>query len=117
MAAKLKVLKSWGIASARHTSGIVLPREVSSTPGYFDVPQGPSLVRWDILKKKKLWSFQPHDDAVFCHRLSPNGRYIVTLSYSGQVGVWNTIYDKLYSMNRAECTSLHHVRIRAYWST
>lgn len=104
----ISVLQSWGIASARHTSGVVLPREDGSAPGYFDVPQGPTLVRWDILRKKKLWAFQPHGDAVFCMRLSPDRRCIVTLSYGGEIGVWDTSYSCLYR-GGAECSSLHHV--------
>lgn len=106
----IDMLQSWGIASARNTSGVVLPREDGSAPGYFDVPQGPSLVRWDIVCHKKLWAFQPHGDAVFCMRLSPNGRYIVTLSYGGEIGIWNARYSCLFK-GAAECSSLHHVSL------
>ena len=104
----ISTLQSWGIASARHTSGVVLPREDGSAPGYFDVPQGPNLVRWDILRRKKMWAFQPHGDAVFCMRLSPDRRCIVTLSYGGEIGIWDTSYSCLYK-GCAECSSLHHV--------
>lgn len=106
----ISVLQSWGIASARNTSGVVLPREDGSAPGYFDVPQGPSLVRWDILRQKKLWAFQPHGDAVFCMRLSPDGKCIVTLSYGGEIGIWDASYSCLFK-GAAECSSLHHVSI------
>ena len=56
MAAELKLSQSWGIASARHTSGIV---PVVRTSSYlFDVPLGPSIARWNVKNGEKEWQFQ-----------------------------------------------------------
>ena len=56
MATELKISQSWGIASARHTSGIV---PVASTSSYvFDVPLGPSVARWNVKNGEKEYQFQ-----------------------------------------------------------
>ena len=104
----LDSVASWGIASARHTSGVVSSRESRQYPGYFDAPRGTDLVRWDVILKEPVRSFQAHSDAIFCMRSSPNKKFIVTLSYGGEIKVWDTDYRLLHS-DVTDFDSLHHV--------
>ena len=53
----ISVRKSWGIASARHTSGIV-PRVLDGKKRVFDAPLGPSIIRWDVEKQDRDLDFQ-----------------------------------------------------------
>lgn len=50
------VQRSWGVASARHTSGIVVRN--ADSPYLFDAPLGPSVVRWDLKKNERVKQFQ-----------------------------------------------------------
>ena len=55
-AAALRAKCSWGVASARHVSGVVVRGEES--PFLFDAPLGPSVVRWDLQKEEITTQFQ-----------------------------------------------------------
>ena len=56
MAAGLQLSRSWGIASARHTSGVVPTARES--PHLLDVPLGPSVARWNVKSGEKEHQFQ-----------------------------------------------------------
>lgn len=56
MAAGLKLAQSWGLASARHTSGFVPP--VCQSPYMIDVPLGPSVARWNVKAGEREIQFQ-----------------------------------------------------------
>ena len=47
---------SWGVASARHTSGVVV--RDGESPYLFDAPLGPSVVRWDLKGEERVRQFQ-----------------------------------------------------------
>ena len=64
----IQVLQSWGIASARHTSGSTVPSRTKDTEFLFDAPLGPSIVRWDVSTQQRLRQFQAHQDLVTCMR-------------------------------------------------
>ena len=53
---RLAAHRSFGVASARHTSGIVVKHEES--PYLLDVPLGPSVIRWDLQKNERIKEFQ-----------------------------------------------------------
>ena len=48
--------RSWGVASARHTSGVVV--RDGESPYLFDAPLGPSVVRWDLRDEERVCQFQ-----------------------------------------------------------
>ena len=128
------VVQSWGVASARHTSGcLVYPRPSpnltddggknkdsfisSSSPPLsssvdteyqFDVPIGPSIVRWDFQTKKRVLQFQAHCDVVTSMRMSPNRSYIATTCFSGEVKLWSPQWVCL-DHTLAPMSSQHHV--------
>ena len=52
----LTVQKSWGVASARHVSGLSVKNE--ETPYLFDAPLGPSIVRWNVKTGERVFEFQ-----------------------------------------------------------
>ncbi len=56
MAVKIEPKCSFGVASARHVSGLVVKDEDS--PYLFDAPLGPSVVRWDLRNGERLQQFQ-----------------------------------------------------------
>ena len=132
------VIQSWGVASARHTSGcVVYPEEsasgqlqhghlTSSSPSssslvddnkcgsiqteyLFDVPIGPSIIRWDFETKKRLLQFQAHCDAVTSMRMSPDRRYIATSCFSGEVKLWSPRGWACLDHVTAPMMSQHHV--------
>lgn len=137
------MVQSWGVASARHTSGCVVYEPsntqlrdggkvhegnlASSSPGptqknslesdaclvqteyLFDVPIGPSVVRWDFKTKKRVVQFQAHCDAVTSMRMSPDRRYIATACFSGEVKLWTPQWVCLDHVT-APMKSQHHVR-------
>ena len=108
----LRVLQSWGIASARHTSGtIVLPSSTEDTEFLFDVPIGPNIVRWDIAKQQRVTSqqFQVHCDLVTCMRRSPSGYYVATSCYGGGVRLWRGNEWECLATTKAPMASHHHV--------
>ena len=125
------VIQSWGVASARHTSGCVVYPESSSgnqsehlstssstsdnpngccinTEYLFDVPIGPSIIRWDFKTKKRVLQFQAHCDAVTSMRMSPDRRYIATSCFSGEVKLWSPQWVCLDHVT-APMMSQHHV--------
>ncbi len=110
----IQVLQSWGVASARHTSGGVVPSNTLPSQGtefLFDAPIGPSIVRWDIAKQHRVSGqyFQAHRDLVTCMRRSPSGRYVVTSCYSGGVRLWKGEGWELLDKTEAPMASQHHV--------
>ena len=74
----INIQQSWGIASARHTSGCIVPPTTTTphliTPSewLFDAPIGPSVVRWDARAQRRVLQFQAHSDLITCMRLSPD---------------------------------------------
>ena len=120
------VLQSWGVASARHTSGCVVYPYSSANPSdddgrkkancfspsqeqmaascvdmeyLFDVPIGPSI---------RVLQFHAHCDVVTCMRMSPDRSCIATSCFSGEVKLWNPQWACLDHMT-APMTSQHHV--------
>jgi WD40 repeat protein len=130
------VVQSWGVASARHTSGCLvypLPSPIeltdegdkqkiltisSSSPPLqdscvdteylFDVPIGPSIVRWDFQTRRRVLQFQAHCDVVTSMRMSPDRRYIATSCFSGEVKLWSPQWVCLDHVT-APMSSQHHV--------
>lgn len=130
------MVQSWGVASARHTSGcVVYPQAnlrshdhagmkeekdsvTSSLPAssdchvdteyLFDVPIGPSIIRWDFQTKKRCLQFQAHCDAVTSMRTSADRKYIATSCFSGEVKLWSPQWVCLDHVT-APMTSQHHV--------
>ena len=116
----IEILQSWGAASARHTSGCVVhPTRRTEQPGstnkeppsefIFDAPLGPSVVRWDIVAQTRRLQFQAHCDLVTCMRLSPDGSYIATSSYSGEVKLWSPPQWECLAVAMVPMASQHHV--------
>ena len=126
------VLQSWGVASARHTSGcLVYPSSTANPSGrkkadclsssqapltaccvnteyLFDVPIGPSIVRWDFQRKSRVPQFQAHCDVVTCMRMSPDRSCMATSCFSGEVKLWSPQWVCLDHVT-ALMTSQHHV--------
>ena len=131
------VVQSWGVASARHTSGcLVYPRPspidltdddgkkkavTSSSPPpppsqdgcvdteyLFDVPIGPSIIRWDFQTRRRALQFQAHCDVVTSMRMSPDQSYIATSCFSGEVKLWSPQWACLDHVT-APMSSQHHV--------
>lgn len=93
---KIEVLQSWGIASARHSSGCTVHpgpgsdfHAGSSSEHLLDVPLGPSVVRWDLSTGSRLMQFQAHSDLIISARKSPDSRLIASSAYSGGVKLWS----------------------------
>ena len=109
----IEVLQSWGIATARHFSGrVVCPPSSSTDPSsssttstdnttehLYDVPLGPSVVRWDLTTSKRLLQFQAHSDLIMSVRNSPDGCYIASSAYSGGVKLWSREWACLDSVS------------------
>ena len=131
------VVQSWGVASARHTSGcLVYPPPspidltddggkkkvltISSSPPpppqdscvdteyLFDVPIGPSIVRWNFQTRRCVLQFQAHCDVVTSMRMSPDQSYIATSCFSGEVKLWSLQWACLDHVT-APMSSQHHV--------
>ena len=130
------VVQSWGVASARHTSGCLVYPHLSSnltnddgkkkdsfispssppssqdccvdTEYLFDVPIGPSIVRWDFQTKRRVLQFQAHCDVVTSMRMSPDQNYIATSCFSGEVKLWSPQWACLDYVT-APISSQHHV--------
>lgn len=139
------MVQSWGVASARHTSGCVVypssPHDVRDRTGgnvknesdsvhphssssssssqdssecgieseyLFDVPIGPSIIRWDFKTKRRLLQFQAHCDAVTSMRMSADRRFIATSCFSGEVKLWSPQWACLDHVT-APMSSQHHV--------
>lgn len=133
-----EVVQSWGVASARHTSGcLVYPHpspsltddggkkkdlSISSsrspplplqdchadTEYLFDVPIGPSIVRWDFQTRRRALQFQAHCDVVTSMRMSRDRSYIATSCFSGEVKLWSPQWVCLDHVT-APMSSQHHV--------
>lgn len=131
------VVQSWGVASARHTSGClvypppspidltddggkkkILTISSSSPPPsqdscvdmeyLFDVPIGPSIVRWNFQMRRRALQFQAHCDVVTSMRMSPDRSYIATSCFSGEVKLWSPQWACLDHVT-APMSSQHHV--------
>lgn len=102
---------SWGVASARHVSGL----PVNELPFTFDAPLGPSVVRWDLRNGERVRRTQIHSDLIVCMRYSPNDQYIATASTGGEVKVWSRSSWDLIAETIAPIVSLFHVS--SYWWT
>lgn len=119
----VQILQSWGVASARHTSGCVVPPNTSggglpphslhvdNTEFLFDVPIGPNIMRWDIARQHRVagQQFQAHSDLVTCMRRSPSGHYVATSCYSGGVKLWRGTEWTCVDEAEAPMASQHHV--------
>ena len=91
---KFQMVQSWGIASARHTSGRTVPPTGDTTTEFlFDAPLGPSIVRWDIRSQTRVLQFQAHRDLVTCMRASPDLQYVATSCHSGEVKLWSVGWE------------------------
>ena len=120
----VEILQSWGVASARHTSGTLVHPEPSNLfgsygttndPEYlYDVPIGLSVVRWDLMSKKRLMQFQAHSDLVTCTRKSPDGTLIASSSYNGDVRLWTAQWECMDSIRGPE-ESHHHVSLLIHY--
>lgn len=117
--APLEVVQSWGVASARNTSGFpVSPsaalvagsgcRDGRTTEYLYDVPIGPSIIRWDLTSQERLMQFQAHSDLVTCARKSPDQSLIASSSYSGGVKLWSPQWACL-ACTTVPMESLFHV--------
>ena len=89
---QFQMIQSWGIASARHTSGRTVP-PTGDTEFLFDVPLGASIVRWDIQNQTRVLQFQAHCDLVTCMRVSPDLQYVATSCHSGGVKLWSVGWE------------------------
>lgn len=96
---------SWGVASARHVSGL----PVNELPFTFDAPLGPSVVRWDLRNGERVKRTQIHSDLIVCMRYSPNDQYIATASTGGEVKVWSRSSWDLIAETIAPIVSLFHL--------
>jgi WD40 repeat protein len=56
---------------------------------YFDTSIGCSIVRWDLLNKKKIFQKQLHESVVTFIKKSPKYDYVITLSYHGELKAWD----------------------------
>ena len=126
---EIQIVQSWGIASARHTSGctVSLPSRATThdtaTEFLFDAPLGPSIVRWDIVNQTRVLQFQAHRDLVTCMRASPDRQLVATSCYSGGVRLWSVGWEcvgwecvgdvtaPMASQHHVShtCTKLHHM--------
>lgn len=108
----VEVLQSWGVASARHSSGCLVHSGSeptgSASEHLYDVPLGPCVVRWDLTTKKRLMQFQAHSDLIISARKSPDGSLIASSAYSGGVRLWSPEWVCLDSA-RAPMESQFHV--------
>lgn len=52
----LSTKHSWGVASARHISGLTVKE--GETPYLFDAPLGPNIIRWNVEKCHRMFEFQ-----------------------------------------------------------
>ena len=100
----LHVNSSYGIASARHCTCVQHPE----AQYVFDVPIGMSVCRWEMDSAKRSLFFQAHSDAIMGMRASPNIKYIVTASYSGEVKIWSMDW-KLLATQQAPTESVSYV--------
>jgi len=111
---EIQIVQSWGIASARHTSGctVSLPSRATThdtaTEFLFDAPLGPSIVRWDIVSQTRVLQFQAHRDLVTCMRASPDRQLVATSCYSGGVRLWSVGWECVGDVT-APMASQHHV--------
>lgn len=105
--APVEILQSWGVASARNTSGCLV--DGADSEYLYDVPIGPLVVRWDLVSQRRVIQFQAHSDLVTCARKSPNGCLIASSSYSGGVKLWSPQWACLDSI-LAPMESQFHVR-------
>ena len=111
---EIQIVQSWGIASARHTSGctVSLPSRATThdtaTEFLFDAPLGPSIVRWDIVNQTQVLQFQAHRDLVTCMRASPDRQLVATSCYSGGVRLWSVGWECVGDVT-APMASQHHV--------
>ena len=124
----IEVLQSWGVASARHSSGCTVQfppsptsnstPTISSSPApcqgggstehLYDIPLGPSVIRWDVSSKKRLMQFQAHPDLITCLSKSPDGSMMSTSSHSGVLKLWTSDW-KCLDMTNAPMKSQFHV--------
>lgn len=109
----IEILQSWGVASARNTSGgRVHSPSGSETEHLYDVPLGPSVVRWDVQNHHRVLQFQAHSDLIMCARQSPDGLLIASSGYSGSVKLWSsewTCLDSTLAPMQSQFHVSHHV--------
>ena len=111
--AAVDILQSWGVASARSTSGFpVFSGAAGSCDSeyLYDVPIGPSVVRWDLTSQKRVMQFQAHTDLVTCARKSPDQTLIASSSYSGDVKLWSSQWV-CFAKTKAPMESQFHVSL------
>lgn len=117
--ASLQILQSWGVGSGRNASGFpvtTLATDLANPAGsgdcsaeyLYDIPLGPSIIRWDLASQERLMRFQAHPDLVACARKSPDQTMIASSSYSGSLKVWSTKWACLAS-STAPMESQFHV--------
>ena len=116
----LEILQSWGVGSGRNASGFPIPTpsaglrdpatsgDSRDTEYLYDIPLGPSIIRWDLASQERLMQFQAHPDLVTCARKSPDQTMIASSSYSGGVKVWSSKWVCLAS-STAPMESQFHV--------
>lgn len=100
----LQVESSFGIASARHCTCVQRP----GCEYVLDVPLGMSVCRWDTETAKRRLFFQAHSDAIMGMLASPDNKWIVTASYSGEVKIWSMEW-KLLAKQQAPAESVSFV--------
>lgn len=107
----IKISQSWGVASARNTSSCIAPSKishpVSSAECWFDVPIGPSVLRWDVRSQSRLLQFQAHSDLITCMRLSPDQGCV----FQKRTGLATDVHG---SLNWPMCTRAH-IKCRTPW--
>lgn len=107
----IEIIQSWGVASARNCSGCLVHPDSAAESEHehlYDVPIGPSMVRWDVISQKRVKQFQAHSDLITCLRKSPDGAVIASSSYSGEVKIWSPQWVCLDS-TKAPVESQFHV--------
>ena len=90
----LKPIQNYGIGSARFCSGFDAGL-ISKNIHCFDIPSGMCVVRWDIDSKTQIWKKQLHNSLIGCHVLSPCHTMCLTVSFGGEVALWDTNYNPL----------------------
>ncbi|XP_031569335.1 uncharacterized protein LOC116303865 [Actinia tenebrosa] len=89
---------SWGVGSVRQCAGfpgnILFDDQVEKI---YCVPLGPQIVCWDIEKKERKICFQGHSDLIICLQYNHSYGVVLTISYSGEIKLWNEDFKLLLS--------------------
>lgn len=92
------VEQSWGVGSVRQCAGfpgnILFDDQVDKI---YCVPLGSQIVCWDIEKRERKICFQGHSDLIICLQYNHIYRLILTISYSGEIKLWNKDFKLLLS--------------------